>query len=88
MLQKLFISDKCWSLDLSIHQRILKNVLNIDITTTIFFSWTAKIISERSCDTEDWSNDAEFFSLITGINHIWKYIGSNKCRLGEQKGIL
>ncbi len=34
MLQKLFISDKYWSLDPSIHQRILKKmystVLNID----------------------------------------------------------
>ncbi len=33
------------------------------------------MISEGSCDTEDWSNDAEKFSFaITGINYIWKYI--------------
>ncbi len=29
------------------------------------------MISERSCDTEDWSNDAENSALkITGINYI------------------
>ncbi len=26
------------------------------------------MISEESCDTEDWSNDAENSALITGIN--------------------
>ncbi len=33
--------------------------------------WTAnqhiRMISEGSCDTEDWSNDAENLALITGI---------------------
>ncbi len=28
------------------------------------------MISEVSCDTEDWSNDAENSALITGINDI------------------
>ncbi len=28
------------------------------------------MISEESCDTEDWSNDAENSVLITGINYI------------------
>ncbi len=28
------------------------------------------MISEGSCDTEDWSNDAENSALITGINNI------------------
>ncbi len=32
------------------------------------------MISEGSCDTEDWSNDAENSALITGINYIIKYI--------------
>ncbi len=32
------------------------------------------MISEGSCDTEDWSNDAENSALITGINYILKYI--------------
>ncbi len=33
------------------------------------------MISEGSCDTEDWSNDAEKVSFaITGINYILKYI--------------
>jgi len=29
-----------------------------------------RVISEGSCDTEDWSNDAEHSDLITGINYI------------------
>ncbi len=32
------------------------------------------MITEGSCDTEDWSNDAENFAFITGINYILKYI--------------
>ncbi len=31
------------------------------------------MISEGSCDTEDWSNDAENSALITAINYILKY---------------
>ncbi len=31
------------------------------------------MISEGSCDTEDWSNDAENSALITKINHILQY---------------
>jgi len=27
--------------------------------------------SEGSCDTKDWSNDAENSALITGINYIY-----------------
>ncbi len=34
--------------------------------------------SEESCDTEDWSNDAENTVLITGINYILKYIQTEK----------
>ncbi len=32
------------------------------------------MISEGSCDAEDWSNDAENSALITGINYILTYI--------------
>ncbi len=32
------------------------------------------MISEESCDTEDWSNDAENSALITGINYILTYM--------------
>ncbi len=32
------------------------------------------MISEGSCDTEAWSNDAENVALIIGINYILKYI--------------
>jgi len=31
------------------------------------------MISEGSCDTEDWNNDAENSALITGINYILQY---------------
>ncbi len=31
------------------------------------------MISEGSCDTEDWSNDADNAALVTGINYILKY---------------
>ncbi len=31
------------------------------------------MISEESCDTEDWRNDAETSALITEINDILKY---------------
>jgi len=32
------------------------------------------MISEGSCDTEYWSNDAEYSALITGIHYILLYI--------------
>ncbi len=56
MLQKLFIWNKLWYLDLSIHQRILEiHVLNIDDNNNV--SWAAYYYDFwRSCD---WSNDAE-----------------------------
>ncbi len=31
------------------------------------------MISEESCDTEDWSNDAEIQFCITWINYILNY---------------
>ncbi len=36
------------------------------------------MISEVSCDTEDWSNDAENSALITEINYIVKNITAEK----------
>jgi len=33
-----------------------------------------RVISEGSCDTEDWNNDAENSALITGINLILNII--------------
>ncbi len=36
------------------------------------------MISEGSCDTEDWSNDAENSALITEINYILTYIHIEK----------
>ncbi len=37
------------------------------------------MISEGSCDSEDWSNDAENSALITEINVILKYIKIENC---------
>ncbi len=37
------------------------------------------MISEGSCDTEDWSNDAENTALITEINYILKYNKIENC---------
>jgi len=39
------------------------------------------MISEGSCDTEAWSNDAENSVIITGINYILKYIQIKKVNL-------
>jgi len=36
------------------------------------------MISEGSCDTEDWSNDIENSDLITGIKYILKYFQNGK----------
>jgi len=37
------------------------------------------VISEGSCDTKDWSNDAKNSALITGINLILTYIDLENC---------
>ncbi len=46
------------------------NINNVDVS---FHSHCICEIQE-SCDTEDWSNDAENSPLITGINYILKLI--------------
>jgi len=38
-------------------------------------------ISEGSCDTEDWSNDAENSALTTGIKNTLLYSYSHKKQL-------
>ncbi len=43
------------------------NSFNINKSAYYYDFW-------RSCDTEDWSNDAENTALITEINCILKYI--------------
>ncbi len=54
------------------HEKIQQH--NIDNNNQV--SWASNqhisLISEVSCDTEDWSNDAENSALITGINYILK----------------
>ncbi len=50
----------------------LKTVLCSRVTNV---SWAANqhiiMISEGSCDTENWSNDAENWALITEIHYIF-----------------
>ncbi len=81
-LQKISISNKCCSFELSIHLWILKNKMyhsfhkNIVLFSTLIIirnvSWAANQHIRwfwRSGDTEDWSNDAENTALITEINY-------------------
>ncbi len=46
---------------------------------TLIINQHIRMISEGSCDTEDWSNDAENSDLITEINYILKYIKIENC---------
>jgi len=36
------------------------------------------MISEGSCDTEDWRNDDGNFDLITGMNYIFQIFSQRK----------
>ncbi len=62
----------------SFHKIIISSttVSNIDNNKNV--SWAAnqyiRMISEGSCDTEDWSNDATNSALVTAINYILEYI--------------
>ncbi len=64
MLEKIYISNKYCSFELSIYLWILKNKMyhgttdfNIDNNQKCFSVYYYDFC--RSCDTEDWSNDAE-----------------------------
>ncbi len=86
MLQNILFEKKCGSFEIPIHQRIQKSIpfsTKIWSNTTLFnidnykkFEQQISILEWfwRSCDTEDWSNDAEIQLRITGINYILKYI--------------
>ncbi len=90
MLQNIDILNKCFSFELYIHQTILKiksitfpqkyEAAQLFSSLIIIrnVSWSPnqhiRMISEASCDTEDWSNDAENSALITEINYSLKYI--------------
>ncbi len=91
MLQK--IQFQCCSFELSFHQAILTKEMYVSLkllsSTTAFnidnyqkcfcaAKQHIRMISEGSCDTEDWSNDAENAALITEINYILKYIIDRK----------
>ncbi len=46
------------------------------------------MISEGSCATEDYSNDAENLALITGINYILKCIETENSYFTQQYFIM
>ncbi len=50
---------------------LLQSVFNIDNNQKCFLSSKSAYYYDfwRSCDTEDWSNDAENTALITEINY-------------------
>ncbi len=43
-----------------------------------------KMISEGSCESEDWSNDVENAALLSGINNILKHIKQKKIYIHTQ----
>jgi len=73
MLKQIFILNKRCSVELNIHQRKEiyycshknmkqhSNVFNINEKYLL----SSRVISEGSCDTEDWSNDAEYSDLLS-----------------------
>ncbi len=73
MLKQIFISNKCCSFELFIKEfwkQKFKKIWNSTTVNKIIIrnvSWAAnqhiRMISEGSCDTEDWSNDAENSAL-------------------------
>ncbi len=74
---KSYISNKCCSFQMSIYQRILTTkifssttVLTLIIIRNVYWAAVYQNDFWGSCDTEDWSNDAENTALIAGINYI------------------
>ncbi len=62
-----FYSSKFWKINIKVSANILSStaVFNIDNNSKYFLSSKSAyyVISEGSCDTEDWSNDAENSAL-------------------------
>ncbi len=46
------------------------------------------MISERSCDTEDWSNDTENSALFTAINYILTFTQKTSHNLALQLYVM
>ncbi len=68
ILQNIYISNKRWSFELSIYQWKFAWKYSAQLYSTIrSVSWSPyqhiRMISEGSCDTENWSNDAEYSAL-------------------------
>jgi len=73
MIQNISIANKSYYFDLSIHHQSLKENIKQHHSFQMWWCFTCWLkqqinISKGSCDTKDWSNDAEYFSFdITGI---------------------
>ncbi len=74
MLKKILSRKKSFQKNIKQH-----NIFNIDNKDSWAENQHIRMISEGSCDTEDWSNGCWKFSFtITGINYILKYITIEK----------
>ncbi len=85
MLIDIELVGVCWcSVNMTV---IFHKILNPTANLSQLVCWRLSVrcelafrmIPEGSCDTEDCSNDAENSALITGINHISKYIQTESC---------
>jgi len=78
----LFQINAVWHFDKEkLYHSFYKNMMLQKLISTSIrnVSWAAnhhiRVISEGSCDTEDWGNDAKYIQLcIARINYILKYI--------------
>ncbi len=75
-IYRLFLSENCfYTIFSSVYEAAqLFSTLIIIRNVSRAANRHIRMISEGSCDTEDWSNDAENSALITEINYILKYI--------------
>ncbi len=78
----IYACDQSWILFDQIHFTGIKYSKNIDNNQKCFLSSKSAYYYDfwRSCDTEDWSNDAENTALITEINYSLTHIHiENSC---------
>ncbi len=63
LFRTLYLSKNSEKMYHSFHKFHNSTVFNIDNNQKCFFNQHIRIISEGSCDTEDWRNDAENSAL-------------------------
>ncbi len=80
--------DFSWFQEFVIHQRKNKHTNHEfpqKLLLIIIPNQHIRMISEWSCNTKDWSNEAENSALHQRNNLQMLYLWSNKCRLDEHK---